>query len=160
VVAYRDETLKVLFALSNNVCSFRDSDGSPACEEKLVDPQWYSVKARICHIHASSVGGPRYDAAMSANERNEFPNLILLCPNHHVLVDDLEPDTYTAEVLLKMKDDAERNADADSQWARNSALIDRAIPVIVEIMERLETLGPTPRTEMKEVPRMRINGII
>lgn len=150
MVTYRDEVLKVLFGLSNNMCSFRRSDGAAACEEKLIDPEWYSVKARICHIRARSPGGPRFDPSMSDPERNDFPNLLLLCPTHHTLVDDLEPDRYSVEVLTKMKVDAERNADADSEWARNTALINRAIPVLISVMERLESLGPTPRTPLRE----------
>lgn len=150
MVTYRDEVLKVLFGLSNNMCSFRRPDGGAACEEKLIDPKWYSVKARICHIRARSAGGPRYDPTMSDLERNDFPNLLLLCPTHHTLVDDLEPDTYSVEVLTKMKEDAERNADADSQWSRNTALINRAIPVLISVMERLDSLGPTPRTPLRD----------
>jgi hypothetical protein len=145
VVTYRDETLKILFALSNNVCSFRNPDGSAGCEEVLVDPKWHSVKARICHIHASSEGGPRYESSMTERDRNEYPNLILLCPNHHTLVDDLEPDVYTAGVLRKMKLDAENNSYADSDWTRNTALIDRAVRQLVVISARLDFLGSLPR---------------
>lgn len=152
MVTYRDEVLKILFGLSNNMCSYRLSDGAAACEEKLIDPEWYSVKARICHIRARSRGGPRYDPTMSESDRNDFPNLLLLCPTHHTLVDDLEPDRYTVEVLTKMKEDAERNADADSEWSRNTALINRAIPVLISVMERQDSLGPTPRTPLREPP--------
>ena len=34
-----------------------------------------------------SAGGPRYDAAQSASERQEFANLILMCRNHHKVID-------------------------------------------------------------------------
>ncbi len=40
---------------------------------------------------------------MSDDQRNSFDNLLLLCPNHHKLIDDLEPDRHTVEVLEEMK---------------------------------------------------------
>lgn len=50
-----------------NVCAFR-VEGEPACEERLIDAEWESVKARICHIRARSPKGPRYDAGIGEKE--------------------------------------------------------------------------------------------
>lgn len=43
---------------------------------------------------------------MSLDERDEYANLILLCRDHHKLVDD-QPNTYTAEVLHRYKGEHE-----------------------------------------------------
>jgi nucleoside phosphorylase len=56
----------------------------------------------LCHIHAASPGGPRYDPKQSDAERNEAENLIILCPTHHSLVDQ-DSSTYTADALRTMK---------------------------------------------------------
>lgn len=50
--------------------------------------------------------GPRYDNTQTDQERNGFDNLILLCPNHHSVIDNDEK-AYTADRLLKMKLDHE-----------------------------------------------------
>jgi hypothetical protein len=52
--------------------------------------QWYTktgVLGQEAHIVSEEDGGPRGDAAMPMDERNAYPNLLLLCPTHHVLVD-------------------------------------------------------------------------
>jgi hypothetical protein len=146
---YSESTLKRLFGLSMNVCAFR-VEGEPACEERLIDADWRSVKARICHIRARSEKGPRYDADMTEEDRYDFDNLILLCPNHHVKIDDLEPDRFTVQVLTKMKWDAIRGAGAGNAWERdNDALIDRAVDRLIAVMERENSLGPLQPVSMR-----------
>jgi hypothetical protein len=50
---------------------------------------------------------PRYDPEQTAAARHAYENLILLCSNHHVVVDD-DPEAYTVERLIKMKNDHEQ----------------------------------------------------
>jgi hypothetical protein len=49
---------------------------------------------------------------MTNEQRDGFDNLILMCPNHHQLVDDLEPEKYSVEFLTDMKERATVRADA------------------------------------------------
>lgn len=107
-----DAVIKTLYAYSSNVCAFIDIHGGRGCEEALTDPAWPGVKGRICHIRARQPGGPRYDAGMTPEQRDAFENLILLCPTHHVQIDNCEPDTYSVEVLLDMKDRGLRRAES------------------------------------------------
>ncbi|WP_422363781.1 HNH endonuclease [Pyruvatibacter mobilis] len=55
-----------------------------------------------CHIVAESDDGPRGDAGYPAEKRNSYGNLILLCRNHHKIIDD-QIDTYSVDVLHAMK---------------------------------------------------------
>lgn len=87
-------TLKRLFALSGNCCAF------PGCRQRIVEGK--NFLGDVCHIKADSPGGPRYDVSQSDVERQHFDNLIVLCPNHHKVVDD-DPDGYTVEILRLMK---------------------------------------------------------
>lgn len=140
-------TVKTLFGLSNNVCSFRDPESNhPACEQKLVDPLWKQVNAVVCHIRAASPGGPRYDPTMTDEERANFDNLLLLCPNHHRLVDNLEPERYSVELLHKMKSDSMISAD----WA-SDALLDRAARALIITIEREYAAGRLLDLDMSEV---------
>jgi hypothetical protein len=105
---------KTLFALSGNVCAY---DG---CEEKLTDPSWTTVKADIAHICGDRPGAQRFDPSMTDAERDSFDNLILLCPNHHRMIDGLEPERHTVEMLREMKQRHESRW--ERAWASEDAL--------------------------------------
>ncbi len=107
---YREAALKKLFALSRNSCAF------PRCEEVLSKPEWSRVLAKICHIAGLNVGSARHDPAMSVEECNDFPNLLLLCPNHHDLIDVLEPERFGIEDLHSMKYAHETDRPGDRDW--------------------------------------------
>jgi len=62
----------------------------------------------ICHIKAQNKGGPRWDGSQTDAERHGFGNLILLCRNHHKIIDD-NPAKYTVEWLHNVKRQHEEN---------------------------------------------------
>ncbi len=91
---YTDLTLKRLFALSGNQCSF------PGCKEVLVNAK-NAKNSNICHIEAANPGGERYNPQMTDEERADYSNLFLLCVQHH---DETNDETkYTVDVLRDMK---------------------------------------------------------
>lgn len=93
-------TVKRLFAMSGNCCAF------PKCRNTLVDEPSGKVIGQICHISARSSEGPRFDDALTDEQRHSFENLILLCPIHHQVIDD-DPVAYTIERLQQMKSNHE-----------------------------------------------------
>lgn len=93
-------TIKRLFALSNNVCAF------PRCNTNIVADSG-SVTGKICHIKAKSSKGPRFDPNQTNEERNAPSNLILLCAQHHDIIDK-EPAIYTVEILQEIKSEHEK----------------------------------------------------
>jgi hypothetical protein len=95
-------TIKKLFALSSNRCAF------PGCRNHLFDPSGTLI-GRVCHICADNPGGKRYDPNQTAAERQGFANLILLCANHHIVVDD-DDVRYTVPVLHETKRRHEQSA--------------------------------------------------
>src|SRR5215216_7628254 len=72
-----DSIIKKLFALSGNKCAM------PNCGAQLVYKEINRIKGRICHIEAASKGGPRYNSSQSEEDRYDYLNLIILCPNCH-----------------------------------------------------------------------------
>ena len=60
----------------------------------------------IAHIVASSPDGPRGDAIRSHLISDSIDNLMLMCLDHHKLIDS-DPGKYTEAVLLKMKQEQE-----------------------------------------------------
>lgn len=58
--------------------------------------------SNVAHIVASSPDGPRGDILRSHQLSQSLDNLMLMCLDHHKLVDTY-PEKYTEEVLLEMK---------------------------------------------------------
>jgi hypothetical protein len=97
---YSDRDLKILFGLSGNRCAF------PTCRNEIIaratdfDPA--AVVGQVAHIVASSEKGPRGDPDFPKEQLDREPNLLLLCGQHHALVDK-QPNTFTVEQLRRWK---------------------------------------------------------
>jgi hypothetical protein len=108
-------TVKKLFAHSRNRCAF------PKCGNLLVQED--TVVGEICHIKAASPNGPRHDPEQTPEERHGYSNLILLCAIHHKIIDD-DPEAYTVERLVKLKEEhAARFAATSDEEAEAGAKI-------------------------------------
>ena len=110
------KTRKMLWGRSACRCSF------PKCrvevfegETETDDPANIGDEA---HIIAREDGGPRGDPAYPKEKRDKFDNLLLLCKNHHKLVDDRQNE-YTVEVLRDMKV-------SHVQWVKEALGLDSA----------------------------------
>lgn len=64
--------------------------------------------SNIAHIVASSPDGPRGDAIRSHELSNKIDNLMLMCLDHHKLVDS-NPQQFTEKDLLEMKAQQEQD---------------------------------------------------
>lgn len=98
-IANTKEEIRSLFAKTGNQCAF------PGCNHPLVEEDDTYV-AQKCHIEAANFGGPRYNAAMTDEERRAISNLIVLCHRHHKVTDDEEK--FTVDDMKKMKEDHEK----------------------------------------------------
>lgn len=117
-MSYSDLTLKRLFIKSGNICAM------PKCTAPLLIGE--TLVGEICHIKAQRKNGPRYDPALTLTQRNDFPNLILLCPTCHKLVDS-KPSIFTTELLADMKVLHEKKAEIEI-----SEKIKRQIKALIE----------------------------
>ncbi len=110
-------------------CSFKD------CRKKLVEEATTKDDAakvcEIAHIVADSRQGPRGGEALSDSDRAKHPNLILLCLEHHKIIDS-QVRTFSVAVLRQMKKDHEN-------WVANSlsAKIEVVKPTLVS--ERIQS---------------------
>jgi hypothetical protein len=96
---YSSTTIKRLYTFSGNQCAF------PDCSVTFVSPENETNISNICHIEAAEQGGERYNSNSTDDNRRSYENLILLCPNHHKVTDNV--GKYTVEILRKMKKDHE-----------------------------------------------------
>lgn len=92
---YTPTTVKRLHLLSGNQCAM------PECTRLLIASDGETVISKICHIEAASVDGPRYNVSMTDDDRRHFNNLILLCDEHHSMVDNKANEALYPVSLLK-----------------------------------------------------------
>lgn len=114
-----EQTLKKLFALSRNVCAF------PRCTRHIVRDE--TVVGKVCHIKAAKPRGPRHDPEQSDEERHGFNNLILLCGEHHDIVDN-DVAAYTVGALTDMK------AQHEAQGPLSDEEIAAAWPAFINVL--------------------------
>ncbi len=122
-MAPTDKTRKILWGRSGNRCAI--------CRQELVVARTAldsaSVIGEECHITSGKKNGPRFDADFPSDEIDHFHNLILLCRDHHKMVDD-QRSTYTVEGLRQLKSGHE-------QW----------------VAERLDSGSPTTTPGIRRV---------
>lgn len=58
--------------------------------------------AENAHIHAVGSTGPRHKSTITQEEINDISNLMLLCSEHHHLI-DTKPKNYSGDTLVKIK---------------------------------------------------------
>lgn len=105
----------------------------PSCRRTLAHQSGFNGDAVLvgeeAHIVAKSPDGPRGDSPLSPEQRDEYSNLILLCPTDHALIDKA-PEDFPVSFLLDMKAQHEAwvrstlgaaSNPADEKWA---ALVD------------------------------------
>lgn len=84
------------------------------CKEPLIsgkESKKFHI-GEIAHIVGEKTSAARGNSHLTKEERNNESNLILLCANHHTLI-DRNPDEYPIEKLLKIKND-------HIQWINNN----------------------------------------
>lgn len=96
------KSIKILWSAAAGRCSYTD------CWEKLCSQEAGGsapfIIGEMAHIRGDKEGSNRHDPSQSQAERDDYSNLILLCPTHHRLIDRKENETlYTVEILHEMK---------------------------------------------------------
>ena len=96
-----EQDIKILWGRAAQKCSF------PDCEMKLTQDKILASDSfplgQQAHIIGATKNSPRGKSNLTKKERDSYYNLILLCPNHHTLIDK-NPDDYTIEKLHLFKD--------------------------------------------------------
>lgn len=95
---------KLLWGRAGNRCAFE------SCRERLIERVETTGKVAVvsqeAHIVAREPEGPRGKSPLTTEQRDSYPNLVLLCLKHHKIVDD-DPDNWTVETLHQVKSDHE-----------------------------------------------------
>lgn len=91
-----------LWAFSGNECAW----GDPHCSTRLVTDEGAWI-GKIAHIIGAEPGSARHEAwdGKDAEQLRDFDNLMLLCGNHHDLIDSsVTRRKYTVEYLRAVKE--------------------------------------------------------
>lgn len=107
---YETGTERALFRLSKGVCYY------PECEVPIMSlvNGHAIIGVQIAHIRGANPKSARYDGTMTDDERRAFSNLMLMCVTHHNLIDRLEPEKHSVELLTQWKADNEVEDGFDS----------------------------------------------
>lgn len=134
-IAPKLSTVGRLLALSGNRCAF------PDCTTSLVlDGSLIGIMAHIC---AAEPLGPRFDPAMTDEERRSFENLLYMCPTHSMLIDKpAQTDKYPVEWLRQVKHQHESKY-ADDPYPVSSELLDEASDAIAINMQQTNNFNGT-----------------
>jgi hypothetical protein len=106
-----EKTAKVVWSKSGGMCAY------PECRKLLIaaapddnsDP--HALTGQMAHIVAHSDDGPRGGLAFLGSDRDGPENLILLCVEHHILIDQ-QRKSHTTGWLYQMKERHE-------QWVKD-----------------------------------------
>lgn len=98
-MAIADRVKRQLWASSAGLCQ------NPNCRNDLfrvfADGAMTSID-ELAHVIAQSLDGPRGSDQLALNARDEFENIVVLCPSCHTIVDKA-PQQFSPELLLDWK---------------------------------------------------------
>lgn len=143
-MAITQKSIKILWAAAAGRCAF------PDCRELLTyneagDFAPYTL-GEMAHICGDQPGSNRHDPAQTPQQRDDYQNLILLCPTHHTLIDRREnEERFSMGLLLQMKADHEAciHSRLESTPARDGPGLAREIvPLLAENHQVWLTYGP------------------
>ena len=114
---------------------------NPSCKCPTVGPTSGEKSQTIgvaAHITAASLGGPRYDAALSKNERKSIHNAIWLCQTCAKLIDN-DLTIYTVMRLILWKNEAEISQFLEhNQTITSSTVIDNSKENAIKLFSALK----------------------
>lgn len=117
--------------------------------------------AHIC-TEKSGLGSNRHDPSQNPAERDDYENLILLCPNHHTLIDKPEnEDRYSVDSLKAMKMEHENFVNGrleKLQFANKKEVAAYLYPRMKENHEVFTNFGPHSEIARKN-PESDAHGI-
>lgn len=135
--APRVDKLRLLYALSGNICAF------PNCKHPIFNNDGLYI-AELCHIEAAKKGGPRFNKLQSEDERRSFENLMFMCHRHHK-----ETDNEIKYPVSKLKDIKAKHELKFSEFGRIST--DEMINQIVNESKYYWNVQRSKTFELKEL---------
>ena len=152
---YSSADVALLWSRSGGICCFPECNVE--CVEEANDKEPSAIIGHIAHIQAKSDSGPRANPRLTDQQRDAYPNLILLCPTHHRRV-DVHENTYTAATLLSWKDKQERIHIEFLRQGMGSVTF-AELEVVTKALVNNESSQPTSISVIPPRDKMERNGL-
>lgn len=148
-----EKQIKILWGRSHHLCALCQCE---VIEEKK-DGTPYPVGINA-HIEGENPNSARFNPNLDYPEKNNYENLILLCPTCHTKIDN-DPGTYTVEKLKQIKqehedwcDQAIRSQIPDITYAELEIILKHFIEgELKEIDEELIPLHPKEKIKKNQL---------
>jgi hypothetical protein len=130
-----DRDRKYLWGRAGNCCSY--SYRGKKCNAKLlthVNGVLHAIGDE-CYIVGETPKDPRYVDAFP--QRITYYNLILLCKEHHALIDS-DPDIYTVKMLHEMKDNHEAEVEKEARKDANTPPVRANDDEVIKAIKRAQ----------------------
>jgi hypothetical protein len=138
------KSIKILWGNAAGRCSFTDCQ-CRLCTQDAGASAPYTL-GEMAHICGEKPGANRHDQSQTPEERDGYDNLILLCPNHHTLIDKTENEKrYGVAELKRMKSDHEKFVSErlePQEFTNKRQVAERIFPLLKENHEVWLNYGP------------------
>ncbi len=136
------KTRRQLFLLSMNQCAF------PGCTQNIIDDTGQYI-GEICHIEAANSDGERFNPNQTNEDRRHISNLVLMCPTHHKVTNNVE--VYSVEKMRQIKREHESKSYEDERVkALSLTFTDEELGQEINFPKNLEGLPLTEFESTKE----------
>jgi len=138
-----------LLASSGGYC------GNPNCHRNLfefIETGDISSIEELAHIIGQKEKGPRGEDELSPSHRDEYDNIILLCPTCHTTIDK-NPHLYPKEKLQKWKSEHEeriKNLFLTPKFNKRADARDYVMPLFMENKAIFDQYGPFSYNAVKD----------
>lgn len=140
---------RMLLAASGGFC------GNPGCHRNLFDffesGEITNVE-ELAHIISQKEDGPRGEDVLPMSQRDEYNNIILLCPTCHTIVDK-NPELYPVDTIRKWKREHEesiKNLFVSPKFETREAARKYVLPLFAEDKAIFDEYGPYSKNAEKD----------
>lgn len=155
------KSTKILWAAAAGRCSFTECR-TKLCFHEAGDAAPFIV-GEMAHIRGEKPSSNRHDPFQSETERDDYSNLILLCPTHHTLIDRKENEAlYTVKLLHEMKTAHEAKISERVDSGDNPSRLALACKIFVLLAENRESwtqYGPGSEVAQKEPNNAEVHAV-
>lgn len=155
------KSIKVLWAAAAGRCSFPDC-WQRLCSHDAGNASPYTI-GEMAHIHGERPRSNRHDPCLSVSDRDDYSNLILLCPTHHSLIDRRENESvYPVETLHQWKSAHEARVLERveiSNHPNQSEVAGKVLILLAENRESWSQYGPLSDIAQREPNNSEVHAI-
>lgn len=128
------ETKRQLFLLSRNKCAF------PSCEQLMIDQYGHFI-GHICHIEAANMGGERFNSSQTNEQRRSISNLVLMCPTHHGVTNNVEQYSVIKMQEIKATHESKAYTEYWSDAGAANLFVDITFSNVVSLLSNVDELS-------------------